>query len=158
MSEDRVTEMMYVDGFPAAVCGLSRREKKNPISVLKALEVDPMLTLWDWDSDRFLQRTIGRLKEGGLVMEVEQPYPWYRFELTKAGKQALEEAKVMKKFWIVMRDQDATRVMFRHASEEEAKAEAERLSKKEKARFFVLEVTAMVEPMDTPVEWKTINE
>lgn len=59
----------------------------------------------------------------------------------------------MEKFWVVMRDKQDNYFRKRHASEAEAKAEAERLSKQECARFFVLEMIAYVEPQEPPVIW-----
>lgn len=59
----------------------------------------------------------------------------------------------MEKFWIVIKDIKETYTSKRHPSEEEAKAEAERLCKKENARFFVLEMVAYVEPQEPPVIW-----
>ena len=60
----------------------------------------------------------------------------------------------MEKFWVVMRDKCESYVSKRHAGEAEAKAEAERLCKKENARFIVLEVSAYVEPQEPPVVWR----
>ena len=59
----------------------------------------------------------------------------------------------MEKFWVVIRDRTETYISKRHASEDEAKAEAERLCKKENARFIVLKVSAYVEPQEPPIVW-----
>ncbi len=75
-------------------------------------------------------------------------------EKSEAKSKAIHE---MDKFWIVMRDKSETYVVKRHVTEEEAKAEAERLCRKENARFFILEVTAYVEPKDMPVAWQEVK-
>ena len=40
-----------------------------------------------------------------------------------------------------------------HESLEEARTEAERLARKEKARFFVLKMVGYVDRKEVPVEW-----
>ena len=57
-------------------------------------------------------------------------------------------------FWIVIRDTErANLVCKRHFSEGEARVEAERLCKKENARFFLLHTVAYVDPNEPPVTW-----
>jgi hypothetical protein len=61
-------------------------------------------------------------------------------------------------FYIVLRDLNKPNATKRHATFEEAKKEAERLSRKEKARFYVCTVTVdgYTEPEETPVKWTPI--
>jgi len=62
----------------------------------------------------------------------------------------------MNKFYVVMRDKVETHICKRHANLEDARAEAERLSRKEKAIFFVLEMVGYAEPQDPPIMWVEI--
>lgn len=64
----------------------------------------------------------------------------------------LENLK-LENFWIVLRDKSETYVTKRYASLEEARAEAERLCKRESARFYVLHVVGCAEPKEPPVQW-----
>jgi len=59
----------------------------------------------------------------------------------------------MEKFWVVLRDKAETYVHKRHSSLEEARAEAERLCRKENARFYVLAVVGLAQPCSQPIEW-----
>lgn len=63
----------------------------------------------------------------------------------------------MDKFWIVMRDDRNNYFSKRHPTEKEARQEAERLCRKEKVTFFVFEVCACVEALQTPVVWNEIK-
>jgi hypothetical protein len=59
----------------------------------------------------------------------------------------------MDKFWVVLRDKVEAYVSKRHSSFEEARTEAERLSQKENARFYVLAVVGYATPSFPPVTW-----
>ena len=63
----------------------------------------------------------------------------------------------MENFWIVIRDKPETYVSKRHYSLAEARAEAERLCRKEAVRFYVLRVVGCAEPMRPPVQWWVLN-
>ena len=63
----------------------------------------------------------------------------------------------MEKFWVVLRDKAETYVHKRHSSLEEARAEAERLTRKENARFYVLAVVGFTESYNPPVAWIKIG-
>ena len=57
------------------------------------------------------------------------------------------------KFYMVMRDDCNNYSKKRHATEREARVEAQRLCIKENARFFVMTFIAYVEPESPPVKW-----
>lgn len=61
-------------------------------------------------------------------------------------------------FYIVLRDVSKPNATKRHDTLEEAKKEAERLSRKEKTRFYVCTVTVdgYTEPEEIPVKWTPI--
>lgn len=59
------------------------------------------------------------------------------------------------KFWIIVREGAQTSAQHkRHFSEESARNEAERLAKKEQAKFYVLALVGSVAPLEIPVAWK----
>ena len=59
----------------------------------------------------------------------------------------------MEQFYIILRDKKESYVTKRHTDRAEAMQEAERLSKKEGARFYVLKAFLYVEPARPPLEW-----
>lgn len=56
-------------------------------------------------------------------------------------------------FWIVMADESRTSVGHRHPTLESARAEAERLARENRRRFYVLHVVGHAQPMSPPVQW-----
>jgi hypothetical protein len=61
-------------------------------------------------------------------------------------------------FWIVIRNKEAASyISKRHPSEDTARAEAERLCKKENGRFHVLHTVAYVDPNEPPVTWHEVG-
>lgn len=78
----------------------------------------------------------------------------WRYAMDFDGTITLEQLP----FYIVLRDINKPNATKRHSSLEEAKKEAERLSRKEKARFYVCTVTVdgYTEPEEIPVKWTPV--
>ena len=78
----------------------------------------------------------------------------WRYAMDFDGTITLEQLP----FYIVLRDVSKPNATKRHDTLEEAKKEAERLSRKEKTRFYVCTVTVdgYTEPEEIPVKWTPI--
>ena len=64
----------------------------------------------------------------------------------------------MKKFWMVMRDQEQSYMSKRHETEAEAIIEAERLARKELGhRFFLMKAVSVAYVENQPVTWVPID-
>lgn len=63
----------------------------------------------------------------------------------------------METFYIVLRNKHETYVSKRHASLDEARAEAERLCRKEADVFYVMAVAGCAQPSYPPVEWVAVK-
>lgn len=59
----------------------------------------------------------------------------------------------LKTFWVVCRDARTLSATVRHMAEQAAKDEAERLTAKENAPFYVLRMELLCEPAARPVQW-----
>lgn len=72
------------------------------------------------------------------------------------GAIAIEFEKIP--FYVVLRDLNKLNATKRHDSLEDAKRESERLSRKEKALFYVCTVTVngYTEPEEIPVKWTPV--
>lgn len=75
---------VFLDSFNGALADLKRgqRTTENALAVLKK---SPMVSTWDMSENKWLWRLVCDLKESGLVVELEQPYPWHRYALTDKG-------------------------------------------------------------------------
>jgi len=63
------------------------------LSILAALKDDPRISTWDMDEGRpRLWRTIEVMIKEGLIVNVDEPYPYCRYALTDKGKAMIEEA------------------------------------------------------------------
>lgn len=78
----------------------------------------------------------------------------WRYAMDFDGTITLEQLP----FYIVLRDINKPNATKRHNTLDEAKKEAERLSRKEKTRFYVCTVTVdgYTEPEEIPVKWTPI--
>ena len=71
---------------------LTSKQRKDPVAILRALRDDPRISTWDMVKGRpRLWRIIYQMVKDGLIVEVKEPYPWLRFELTDNGKALIEE-------------------------------------------------------------------
>lgn len=64
------------------------------------------------------------------------------------------QPETFQKFWLVMRADLSGMPTVRHATKQKARAEAERLCKKHRKQFILLEVIAAVDVDDLPVRWR----
>ena len=84
--------MIYIDSFSGPASDL-KPSQRHPHAVLRVLARHPRLSTWDMSECAWLQGCIKGLERSKWIVSVPEPYPWHRWELTDAGRQALEEAR-----------------------------------------------------------------
>lgn len=83
---------VHLCSFSGGVMRLTSKQRKDPVAILRALRDDPRISTWDMVKGRpRLWRIIYQMVKDGLIVEVKEPYPWLRFELTDNGKALIEE-------------------------------------------------------------------
>jgi hypothetical protein len=90
--------------------------------------------------------------------KIEALLLWERVKMLPAPPIMQRKEKTMKKFFVVIRDQEGTFIKHRHATVLEAAREAQRLCRKERKRFYVAEVVAAVEFSEAPVIWTDLSD
>ena len=83
---------MHIDSFSGAAADLKPRERTAE-NVLAVLAKSPRVSTWDMSGLAWLRNIIGDLKQRGLIVKVDEPYPWCRYALTDAGRAAQERAQ-----------------------------------------------------------------
>lgn len=68
-----------IDSFSGKASDL-RGEQRTPENVLKALCRSPRVSVWDMDA-AWLRGCLDTLKRSGKIVEVDEYYPWLRFQV-----------------------------------------------------------------------------
>ncbi len=63
----------------------------------------------------------------------------------------MDDEEFINEFWVVVRDRHDLTAGKRHESYNEAVAEAARLARLEKCRFYILKAIALCEPAEIPI-------
>ncbi len=74
--------------FSGVIAGL-RRGRRTPLAALQVLEKHPRVSTFDLGEMPWLNRLLGDLLHQVLIVQVDEPYPWHRYEITTAGRQML---------------------------------------------------------------------
>lgn len=82
---------ILLDSFSGSVSEL-KKGSRTPEHVLAALAKDPKVSTWDMSENAWLWTGILNLKGRQLIVELDEPYPWHRYKLTKAGIEFLNNA------------------------------------------------------------------
>lgn len=81
---------MHIDTFSGAAADLPKG-KRNVDNVLRALAKNPRVSCWDMEAD-WLRNCLQRLQLDALISEDKrEPYPWHKYDITPAGREALQE-------------------------------------------------------------------
>ena len=75
---------VFIDSFSGAASDLKGKNRTSE-KVLEALGRSPRVSTWDMVEHAWLCRCLLDLKKRGLIEEANEPYPWHRYVLTKAG-------------------------------------------------------------------------
>ena len=84
-----MTGVFHVDSFTGSAAELKRGER-TVLKLLQALAADPRVSTFErgtWWLENLLRDA---QKQGLIVEDKSEPYPWCRFDLTDAGRAALE--------------------------------------------------------------------
>ena len=80
---------VHIDRFSGHMAELPRG-KRTTLDALRALSTDPRVSVFDRGT-QWLESLIHELIGCGWIAEdLSEPYPWCRFNLTDAGRAALE--------------------------------------------------------------------
>lgn len=84
----------FIDSFSGGVACLQRKQHRDEIAVMRALLADPKVSCFDRSEYPTLERTLRDLTKRGLLSEVREPYPWYRFRVTPEGLEVLAAVNI----------------------------------------------------------------
>lgn len=80
---------MFIDSFSNATVVDLKKSLRNENGVLNALRINPRVSTFDMSENKWLVDIIKSLEDKKLIISVKEPYPWHKWKLTKAGKEAL---------------------------------------------------------------------
>jgi len=80
---------MHICSFTNVTVADLKKSMRNENGVLNALKIDPRISTWDMSENMWLVDIIKSLEDKGLILPVEEPYPWHKWKITKAGKEAM---------------------------------------------------------------------
>ena len=83
--------MVHIDSFSGAVADLSKKEQGYPAKVISALIKSPLVSTWDMSESRNLRASLRFLLDNGMIKELDEAYPWHRFQITNKGKEMEQE-------------------------------------------------------------------
>lgn len=70
----------FIDSFSGAASDL-KKGQRTEANVLEALRRDPRISTWDFCEHGWLDHIVKELKRTGQIKELDEPYPWHRFEV-----------------------------------------------------------------------------
>lgn len=79
---------IYLDSFSGKAADLKRKDRTE-LNVLRCLSESPRLSVWDLSELAWLRNIVGGLRRSGMIVDVDEPFPWHRFQLTEKGRAAL---------------------------------------------------------------------
>lgn len=82
---------MLLDCFSGSL-GQLPKSKRTAQDALRVLADDPRVSTFE-RGPLWLENLLQALEGDGLIVELDEPYPWHKFRLTDAGRQALAGSK-----------------------------------------------------------------
>ena len=79
---------IFIDSFSGPASDL-RPSQRTPQAVFRVLAKHPRLSTWDMSENAWLRGCIDSLEHKNQIVEIDEPYPWHRWELTDAGRLAV---------------------------------------------------------------------
>ena len=87
-----MNHIISIDSFSGRAAELPRKERTVQ-KLLQALAADPRISAFE-RGNYWLANLLREARDRGLIVEDKaEPYPWHRFDLTDAGRQALQDGK-----------------------------------------------------------------
>ena len=87
---DIMAYRVFLDSFSGEITDLKRGQRTQE-NMLAVLAQHPLVSTWDMSEHAWVRNEIANMVKDELIVSVEQPYPWLRYELTDKGR-ALEPA------------------------------------------------------------------
>lgn len=79
-----MSRTVFLDSFSGGAAVLPRGHR-GPEDVLAALVSDPRVSTFDMSDIPWLRTAIAKLTRQGLIVAVDEPYPWHKYEITERG-------------------------------------------------------------------------
>lgn len=89
---------MHIDSFSGEAARL-KRGHRSADDVLVALKNDPRVSTWDMSELSWLRAAIEDLERRGLIVALDEPYPWHRYAILKRRKDKAMNFKLWLK-WV----------------------------------------------------------
>jgi len=70
-----------------------KKDRRNDDAVLSILKDNPRISTWDMSENRWLCDIIESLENKGLIMSLDEPYPWHKWELTELGESRINKQR-----------------------------------------------------------------
>lgn len=77
--------LAHLDSFSGALADLPNG-KRTTVDALRVLDKHPRVSTFD-RGPAWLESLLRSLKDEGLIVELDEPYPWHRYALTEAGRE-----------------------------------------------------------------------
>lgn len=82
-------QQAFIDTWSSAFSDL-RPGDRTITNALRTLAQHPRVSTFDRSGPAWIDNLLRGLLQQRLIVEVKEAYPWHRFELTDAGRAALE--------------------------------------------------------------------
>lgn len=80
---------IFLDSFSGALSDL-KPANRTISAALRTLAESPRVSTFDRSEYRWINDLLRSLIDQGLIVEVAEAYPWHRYALTDAGKEAIK--------------------------------------------------------------------
>lgn len=71
---------VMIDSFSGAVADL-KRHNRTPEKVIECLRKNPRVSVWDMDTDWLRNILMMLARQGKIVDDGKEPYPWIRYKV-----------------------------------------------------------------------------
>ena len=82
---DIMAYRVFLDSFSGEITNLKRGQRTQE-NMLAVLAQHPLVSTWDMSEHAWVRNEIANMVKDELIVSVEQPYPWLRYELTDKGR------------------------------------------------------------------------
>jgi len=76
-----MTRTVFLDSFSGGAATSINPKDRTSDNVLRVLSSDPRVSTWDMSELPWLRKAIADLVARGMIREVDEAYPWLRYEV-----------------------------------------------------------------------------